>query len=282
MAIRAPRGTNMQKKNLLSTLYIKTTYLSSSCQILLQSVDEKWKTFCFCTGEEILRKRFANPGICWQKSCAYATAAVTRCLYEDTIWNYQNEIKAVSFQMIFSKKKVLTIFVNIYLSLTLLNLWHLNTNPTLPLEFKLRKKLEMFRSYIDFCGIHFCGGKVSPGLILWSPDSLNYKLGTTPTPLNRFILGHRSQQMEPSFTEKPSLKSEKMLFPVLLPLLLVSNTEKWQQLRSRTPLDLNTPDTIFVTIFHKGSFGRTIQIYKTWELGLACQGFWLCKVTGTV
>ena len=140
----------------------------------------------------------------------------------------------------------------------------------------------MFRSYIDFCGIHFCGGKVSPGLILWSPDSLNYKLGTTPTPLNRFILGHRSQQMEPSFTEKPSLKSEKMLFPVPLPLL-VSNTEKWQQPRSRTPLDLNTPDTIFVTIFHKGSFFRTnVQIYETWELGLACQGFYFCKVTGRV
>ena len=88
--------------------------------------------------------------------------------------------------------------------------------------------------------------------------------------------------MEPSFTEKPSLKSEKMLFPVALPLL-VSNTEKWQQPRSRTPLDLNTPDTIFVTIFHKGSFCRTnVQLYKTWELGLACQGFYFCKVTGRV
>ena len=109
-----------------------------------------------------------------------------RSCHQVSLWGYNLKLSKCNQSCFISndifKKKVLTIFVNIYLSLTLLNLWHLNTNPTLPLEFKLRKKLEMFRSYIDFCGIHFCGGKVSPGLILWSPDSLNYKLGTTPTP----------------------------------------------------------------------------------------------------
>ena len=96
MAKRAPGRASTQNKTLYTVNAHMIKHKTSSYQRFLKNLDEKWKTFCFCTGEEILRKRFANPGICWQKSCAYATAAVTRCLYEDTIWNNQNAIKAVS------------------------------------------------------------------------------------------------------------------------------------------------------------------------------------------
>ena len=83
--------------------------------------------------------------------------------------------------------------------------------------------------------------------------------------------------MEPSFTEKPCLKSEKRLFPVALPLLLVSNTEKWQQPRSRTPLDLNTPTQYLSQFSTKGLFAGQYKYIKHGNLVWPARDFTFVK-----